>query len=154
MKRIYPLAIAAAVMAACDSPTKEREPLATFDMVSLLNLPLPQQIGQVEGSPNCVDSLFARTIDLTTATKAVFTSNEVRNCSGVRSSRNMRREGTYVTTGDTIDFTWELNDPLIFSFDEEAVLHANGRLEFLGRRYTEADPDGNERYVYAVFQRR
>jgi hypothetical protein len=153
MRLFLTVAACAAGLAACDSPTDRNGPLQAFDQTTFRGHALPIELGAVDGFPNCVDSLMAGAVEFTNATDAVWISNRVRNCSGVRSTQNVQRTGTYTVAGNDVDFVWEVNSGGIGTLLEEAVLSAD-RLEFVERAYTEGDPTVGGLQIWAVYQRR
>jgi hypothetical protein len=147
------MVVGSGMLAACDSPTDND--VVRFDLVTYLGAPLPVEIGMPGDEASvCVDSIYAGFVELISGVNARAVTNRVRNCSGQRTIEDGERSGTFETRGDTIRFTWRIDNPQIAFFSEEA-LSAGDQLRFVQRVYTEADPDGSgQTFVSAVYQRR
>jgi hypothetical protein len=146
---IVPAVVAAAILSACDSPSSNSD-VAQYQLVEFYGRPLPAPVS-FEGAA-CADSVQSGEIILESETNARWIMQEVRNCSGSRSTSTVERQGTYTVVADTVRFRWRIdNDPILTHYTQDGIV-SGGLLHYVSLVYSEANPNGVET-VWAKFRR-
>jgi hypothetical protein len=152
MKYLSILALCAAVLTGCDSPTNENTGITSrYNLTHYVGRALPAQVTPPGAA--CVDSIYSGSIELNAAPNATWTLSEVRNCGGVRTPKTTIRTGTYSAVSDSMFFRWRVeNDPLLDEVPQSARVEGR-ELIFSDIVYSEQNPNGGERYIWAVYRR-